>query len=313
MVKTRNAVFIWGFALILGFGTHVRADVVDRIVALVNDDIITLRQLNEAAQPYEDKIMASQQTDAQKKAILDQVRTDILNKLVDASLTKQAAVKYGIMVGDEDVDMAIDNFKKARNLSDEDLLKGLAAEGLDMETYRSRMKDQILQSRLLTRAVRSKIIVTDEEVRSYYEANLDQFSGTRKYHLRNILTANEAEIKEVISGLEQGQDFATLAQTYSKGSNASEGGDLGIFDIDSVNTEIREAIDGLGKGEYTEILKTGSVFQIIYVDEIVMEGNLTLEEAGDKIREVLYRSQGEKQFKEWIEKLKQDAHIELML
>ena len=313
MVKRCNAVVIWGIALVLGLSLNARAEVVDRIVALVNDEIITLRELNDAAQPYVEKVMASQKTDEQKKKITDQIRSEILSKLIDGSLTKQAAVTYGIVVDDTDVDMAIDNFKKAHNLDDEGLEKGLASEGLTLETYRARMKDQILQSRLLTRAVRSKIIVTDEDVKAYYEAHAEQFAGTRKYHLRNILTLTEDKIKEVVAKLKQNEDFSALAKTYSVGSNASEGGDLGIFDIDSVSHEIKDAIAGLGKGEYTGIVKTGTAYQILYVDDIVTEGNLSLEAAGDKIREILYRTQGEKQFKDWIKKLKQNAHIKLML
>lgn len=313
MVRRQIAVVVMGLALIFGFSMDSRAEVVDRIVALVNDDIITLRQLNEVVQPYREKVMASQQSDGQKEKIIEQIKADMLNKLVDASLTKQAAVTYGIRVDDQEVDMAIENFKKAHNLDDAGLTAGLAQEGLSMEIYRERMKDQILQSRLVTRAVRSKIVVTDEEVKDYYDSHRDQFAGTRKYRLRNILTSTEAKMREVVERLLKKEDFSGLAKTYSIGSNASQGGDLGVFDIDSVSQDIKDAIEGLGKGEFTKVLNTGSAYQILYVDDIVTEGNLTVEEAGDKIREVLYRTQGEKLFNDWIKKLKQNAHIKIML
>lgn len=313
MVKRRNAFFVWSLALVLGISLNARAEVVDRIVALVNDDIITLRQLNEATEPYREKILASAQSDEQKQALVSQLESNMLDQLIDASLTKQEAVKYGIEVSETDIDNAIDNFKRSNNLDETTLKRGLAAEGLTMADYRERMKDQILQSMLINRAVRSKIIVTDEDIEAYYQANIENFSGLRKYRLKNILTRTEPKMKEVVSRLSRGEDFSALAQEYSIGSNAGDGGDLGLFDIDSFSQEIKDALKGLGKGEHTGILQTGSAYQIIYVDDIVMEGNQTLEEARDKIREILFRSQGEKQFQEWIEKLKKNAHIKRML
>lgn len=313
MVKRRTAVFIWVIAAVFGISLTAYAEVVDRIVALVNNDIITLRQLNEQTQPYKEKILASQQTDEQKKQLIDRLEKDMLEQLVDATLTKQEAVKYGISVEDSDVDRAIENFKKANNLDDTTLERGLAAEGLTIEDYRAKIKDQILQSMLINRAVRSKIIVTDDDIKAYYEANKDSFSGLKKYRLKNILTRTQDQMNEVVARLKQNADFSTLARQFSIGSNASEGGDLGLFDIDSFSKDIQDALKGLGKGEYTKVLQTGSAYQIIYVDDVVMEGNQTLEEAKDKIREILFRSQGEKQFKEWIAKLKKNAHIKLML
>lgn len=313
MLKRRNTVFILGILLILGVSVNAGAEVVDRIVALVNNDIITLRDLNEATQPYREKIVASQQTDEQKRQLMEKLNQDMLDQLVDTALTKQAAVKYGIHVNESDVDNAIGNFKKQNNLDDAALDRALAAEGLTLEDYRARMRDQILQSMLINRAVRSKIIVTDDDIQAYYDANKAHFSGLKKYHLKNILTRTEDQMKEVVARLDKNGDFSALAKEFSIGSNASEGGDLGLFDIDSFSKDIKDALKGLGKGQRTQVLQTGAAYQIIYVDDIVLEGNQSLDQARDKIRETLYRQQGEKQFKEWMEKLKSDAHIKIML
>jgi len=313
MVNRRIGIFIWALVLFFGTSIHIRAEVVDRIVAVVNNDIITLSELNKAIEPYKAKLEAAQTTAEQKKQLLSKLQSDILKQLVDASLTKQEAAKFKIEVTEKEVDNAINNFKKANNLTDITLERGLAAEGLTMDDYRKRMKDQILQSLLVNQAVRSKIIVTDADIKAYYEENQDKFYGIRKYQLRNILTSTKGDMDRVVSRLEQGVDFQDLAKEYSIGSNASEGGDLGIFDIQSFSSEIKTALENIDKGEYTSVINTGGAFQIIYVEDVIKEGNQSLEEAEPKIREILFRSLGEKQFTDWLEKLKKNAHIKLML
>lgn len=313
MLKKNNQIIVWTALLFMGVFTLATAEVVDRIVAVVNNEIITLSQLNKATEPYKVNIASSQNSQAQKEELVKQLETDILQQLIDASLTRQEAVKYGIDVDDTDVDRAMDNFKKSNNLDQETLERGLAAEGLTLDEYRERLREQILQSMLVNRAVRSKVIITDSDVQKYYEANIDKFSGVKKYKLRNILTESEADIQFVEKKLQKKSSFAALAKDYSIGSNASEGGDLGVFDINSFSQQIKTALENLNKGEFTSVMRTGKAYQIIYVADILMEGNLTVEQASDKIQEILYQKQAEQQFKEWIHSLKESAHVKLML
>ncbi len=313
MVKTRQIILIAAALAVMGNFYPLAAEIIDRIVAIVNNDIITLSDLNKSTQSYRQNIQASQNTDTRKKELIAQLESDMLRQLVENSLTVQEAEKYGIEVTGQDIDHAVENFKKANHLDDEKLERGLAAEGLTLADYRNKIKDQIRQSMVVNRAVRSKIIITDEDVSAYYNDHKDQFTGIQKYRLKNILTQNEQDIQTVLTKLKGKASFSQLAQKYSIGSNASEGGELGVFDISSFSDDIRNAVQGLKKGEFTQVLKTGTAFQIIYVEDIIMEGNQTVEEAKEKIQNILYRAQGEKQFKEWMESLKRNAHIKLML
>ena len=313
MVKKNNQIIVWTALLFMGFSTLAGAEVVDRIVAVVNNEIIILSQLNRATEQYKVNIASSQNSQVQKEALVKQLETDILQQLIDASLTRQEAVKYGIDVDDTDVDRAMDNFKQANNLDQETLERGLAAEGLTLEEYRERLREQILQSMLVNRAVRSKVIITDSDVLKYYEANIDKFSGIKKYRLRNILTESEDDIQFIEKKLQKKASFAALAKEYSIASNASEGGNLGVFDINSFSEQIKTALENLNKGEFTSVMRTGTAYQIIYVADILMEGNLTVEQANDKIQKILYQKQAEQQFKEWIYSLKEGAHVKLML
>lgn len=321
MAKTRNWIFLGAVSLAAavtvmasGLLTQVRAEVVDRIVAVVNEDIITLSKLRKATAIYRKNIEASQNSEARKGEMIFQLEQSMLKQLVEKSLTMQEAKRFGIQVTDKDVDAAIENVKTEKRLDDESLKQGLAVEGMTLEDYREQMKEKITQSMLIGRTVRSKVVITDTDVRTYYDANPDRFAGVQKYRLKNIIAENESAIREVESKLKQkSTSFSDLAKNYSVGSNAMQGGDLGVFDIANVSEEIRQALSGLGKGQYTEALPAGGAFQIIYVDDIIVEGRKSVDEAKSEIQNILFRERAQEQFKTWLESLKKSAHIELML
>ena len=310
MPKGLRLFFFTTMILAAGVYAQARAEVVDRIVAIVNDDIITLSKLNKATRLYRQNIEASQGSNAQKQEMLHKVQQQVLQQLVDISLTVQEAKKYDIEVTDADIDAAIENVKQDKNMDDASLKQGLAAEGLTLEDYRTQVKEQILQSMLINRTVRSKVVVTDADVQAYYEAN----QSIRKYKLKNIITKTEDEIKEVQARLSSSQtDFSELARNYSVGSNAAQGGDIGVFDISSFSEDISNAIKDLTKGQYTKILPAGSAFQIIYVDDIIMDGQMNATEAKADIQEILFKEKAAEQFQNWLQSLKNDAHVKLML
>ena len=304
---------VWTAVLVVGFTWGANAQVVDRIVAVVNNEIILLSELNKAVYPYRKNIEASDESLDRQQAMIADVQGKMLQQLVDRSLTFQEAKRYQIEVNDSEVDNAIKNFKKANGLDDAGLKKGLASEGMTLDEYRDGIREQMLQSRLINRAVRAKVIITDAEIQAYYKAHEADFSGSRKYRLRNIMTATEKEMAAVLAKLSAKASFADLARQYSIGSNASEGGDLGLFDLNSFSQEISDHIRGLKTGEHTGIIPAGGAFQIIQVADITMEGNMTMDQAQDKIRDILYKERAEKQFKQWISDLKKNAHIKLML
>ncbi|SDT98761.1 SurA N-terminal domain-containing protein [Desulfobacula phenolica] len=313
MKKIMNRL-VFSLAIIsFSFCGSVSADVVDRIVAIVNNDIVTLVQLNKESLPYIKNIEASGYSDEKKQEMMQDITKKILNRLVDSSLTQQEAKKYNIMVSDAEIDNAVENLKKEKALTLEELEKALGQEGLTLTEYRETIKKQILQARLINYAVKSKVVITESDIKKRYEIDADQYSGKKKYHLRNILMDNEDEIKKIKKQLDENKEFILLAKQYSIAPNASDGGDLGIFDIHNFSEAIKERISRLTKGEHTDFISTAQGFQIFYIQDIVLEGRKTYEQAHDEIRGILYREQVEKQFKTWLESLKKNAHIKIML
>ncbi|WP_457553794.1 SurA N-terminal domain-containing protein [Desulfobacula sp.] len=306
--------FIFSLIIIsFGFCGSISAEVIDRIVAIVNSDIVTWVQLSRETAPYMNKITSSGYSDEKKDEATREINNKVLNAMVDRLLTQQEAQKYQINVSDNEIDAAQKNVKDSRSLSQEEFEAALHKEGLTLKRYRENVKKQILQSKLINHAVKSKVVVTESDIKNYYDANAQKYRGKKKYHLRNILMADEDGIKEIKRMLDAKKDFSNLAEKYSISPNAPDGGDLGAFDINNFSESIKEIISHLNKGEYSNIISTAQGFQIFYVEDIVLSGNKTYEQAYDEIHNILYRKLSEKKFKTWLESLKKNAYIKIML
>lgn len=289
------------------------AEVIDRIVALVDDDIVTLVQLKRETAPYLKNIAASGYPDEKKKQLVKDINDKVLNALIDRSLTQQEAKKYRINVSKPEIDNAVENVLRTRSLSREEFLQALAQEGLALEEYRENIKKQILQAKLINHAVKSKVIITNLDIKKAYENDAEKYSGKKQHHLRNILMDNEDEINKIKIKLNKNEKFTVLAKEYSMAPNAQDDGDLGVFDIDNFSKNIKDSISNLNKGGYTDVISTAQGFQIFYVDDIVLIGQKTYEQAHDEIYNNLYNKAVEKKFKTWLESLKKKAHIKKMI
>jgi peptidyl-prolyl cis-trans isomerase SurA len=240
------------------------------------------------------------------------IQQNIVRNFIATTVLQNEAKRLKLKVEKKEIDEALEKIK-SRIPPGMSLEKALAQEGLTYQAYRTRMKEEILQSMLINRTVRSKVIITDKDIENYYQAHGEKFAGVKKYHLRNILLDDEAKIREVEKKLNAHVSFALLAKKYSMAPNAADGGDLGVFDINSFSRTIKESIKSLKKGEHTPVLETGQGYQILYVEDVVTSGGKSLEQARDEIQDILYQEKAARRFTEWVDSLKKHAHIKIML
>jgi peptidyl-prolyl cis-trans isomerase SurA len=300
------------------------AEIVDRIVAVVNDDIITLFELNRAIKPYEDKIHALGYSEEKERRMLFKVREGVLNQLIDKKIEDQQIKRSNIKISEEQIDQTIERIKEKNFFSDEDLRLALAKDGLTMEAYRNKIKEEILRTRLISLEVKSKIVITEEDIAAYYEKHLDMYGGKQKYHLRNILIIiptfadeNEkleirAKIDEILNELNAGESFETMARDYSESSTAPEGGDLGLFELDSLSPQLQKTIKGMKSGEFTPVLETDQGYQIFFLQEILKTPGKSLEDVSPEIQRILFEENADKKYQEWIEGLRKQSAIKII-
>ena len=299
------------------------AEIVDRIVAVVNDDIITLFELNRSFKPYVDKIRERGYPLEKESKVLFKTREDILNQLIEQKITDQEIKRFKISISEKEIDQTIERIKEANYYTDEDLRAALAKDGLTMEEYRKQMKEQILRKRLVNLKVTSKIVITKEDIKSYYETHKDKYGGENKYHLRNIIMKvstlvdekEKLEVKarmdEVYAKLKAGQSFETMAMNYSE-SLASEGGDLGLFGLSELSLQLQKAIKGMKAGEFTPVLYTDQGYQILFVQEVVNTSGKPLEEVSPEIERILFDDIVDNNFQSWLEDLRKQSHIKII-
>ncbi len=324
--KTKQTAFIAVFCLcvFLFLSGPARCEIVDRIVAVVNDDIISLFELNRVLAPYAEKIREAGYSDEKKGEMLFKVREDILAQLIDQKLTDQEVNRANISVSEKEIDNAIERVKQAGSYSDEQLREGLKRESLTIEEYRSRIREQILRTKLVNLEVKSKIVLTDEDVKKYYEEHMDDYRGDKKYRLRNILLtvpsfADEPEKQEVRKRMEaivqefkSGTPFETLAREFSESSQAEEGGYLGEFAFSDISSQLKSALLDLKEGDITRILDTEQGIQVFFIEKIIPAANKSLEKVTIEIEEKLYNDIVNKQFRTWLEDLRKRSHIRII-
>lgn len=313
-MKKPNKNFIF-FLILTGLiiAPALGAETLDRIVAMVDGDIITQAQLNKETERYRKNIETSETSEEKKKALIDELNRKMLESLIDQSLTQQEAKKYNIEVAEGEIDGAIENIRKNKALSKEALEKAIAQEGLTIGEYRESIKKQILQARLINFAVKSKVVVTEAEIKKQYETNAEKYTVNRKYHLKNILMKDRAGMDEIKIKLDNKEDFSALAKQYSQAPNASDGGALGVFEAGSFSAGIKDHILSLKKGEHTEVIQTAQGFQIFYAEEVEQGETKSFEQARGEIHDNLYQKQVTEKFETWLESLKKKAHIKIML
>jgi peptidyl-prolyl cis-trans isomerase SurA len=320
--------FLWGFIFCIGilpFRVQAAdAIVVDRIVAVVNDDLITLYDLNKTLKPYEENIKALGYTPERERETLFKLRTDLLNRLIERKLTDQVIKRNNIDVSEEEIDSALERLKESRSLTDEDLRAGLAQQGLTLEEYRKNVKQQLLRNKLVNREIKSKIVITEDDIKIYYDAHREKYAGEKQYHIWNIFVrlpefADESikgpaleKMEAVITQLKQGRKFESLAAEDSDSPMDPKGADLGLYRLDELSPQLQKAVGVMKAGDFSPILKTDMGYQIIYVQQIAETDAKSLVKVKSEIQEALYNETVDNKFQAWLEELRKRAHIEII-
>jgi peptidyl-prolyl cis-trans isomerase SurA len=300
------------------------SQIVDRIVAVVNDEIITLYDLNETLKPYEANIQALEYSPEKKRETLFKLRADLLSKLVDQKLADQQIKKNNLTVSAQEIDKTIERIKDSRSYTDEDLRAGLAKQGLTMEEYRENLKNQLLRNKLVNREVKSKIVITREEVEKYYNEHIEKYAGETKYHIWNLFVrfsqmadASQKQnaygnMEMVLNKLKQGQSFETLAAQEPESPASPQGTDLGLYRLDELSSQLRNVVKDMKAGQFSSILETDSGYQIIYVQKVLMAESKSIDAVQSEIEDVLYNEAIDSRYNSWLSELREQSHIKII-
>jgi peptidyl-prolyl cis-trans isomerase SurA len=308
--------------------TSVNAkEVIDRVVAIVNDDLITLSELKET----------SLSLDPTSQQPLDD-RT-ILNQMVESKLFEQEATKRGLTVSDEELDASIAEVRSKYGLNEDQMEEVLKKQNLTPETFREQWRVQTLGNKLLDSQLRNKIVVTDDEIVEYYKQNYGEIDYSSNFtetseeevEVAHILispdTPNaEDRAIEVAELAKSGNDFGTLAREYSDDSfTAEKGGNLGTFKKGDLIEQLEIAVERTPEGKVSGPVQSPAGYHILKVVKRTGSGSVQTkdEPAGDEtfisdsqkeeIIQVITREKAQAQLKTWLEDMRSKAYVEIKL
>jgi peptidyl-prolyl cis-trans isomerase SurA len=286
--RTAFRALCWLVAGLLCLGlTHplANAEELDSIVAVVNDDVVVQSEVSrEMAQ-----MIPQLQEQGTPVPPPEQLRKQVLERLILKRLQQQRAKQLGITVDEAALTSAIQSIASRNNLSIEELQATLESSGMRFEAFREDTRMQILTGRLQNQEVVGTIQVSDQEVERFLQRDKGQLMPREQVRLQHILIAlpdnpspaqiaqAEAKAKQLVAKLRGGADFAAVAAASSEGRTALQGGDLGWFEMAAVPSLVADKAQTMAQGEITDPIRSPSGFNIIRLAEIKggVPGNVT--------------------------------------
>ncbi len=305
----------------------VAGTVVNRILALVDGDPITLYELKDFAAG-----------DPRLKSAMPDHQADVLDLLITKRLIDKEVEKQGIKVQDADIDHYIANIKDRNHISDEQLDAALAQQGLTRDRYRAQVREELQRAQLINREIRGKVSVSDEDIERYKKEHGGEDESASATPGADKSTQEQVAISQIFlkvpegATLEQqaavmthadkiydelkaGADFATVAASESEDGAGKSGGKLGTFKEGEMRDDLAEAIKGLKPGEFTKPVRTSTGIHIVRVDARFGPGGgqkTVAEGKTDEIKEQLYAKALEDRYNRWLrEDLRQRHHVEI--
>ncbi|MGO8788142.1 MAG: peptidyl-prolyl cis-trans isomerase [Terriglobia bacterium] len=292
------------------------AHVVERIIARVNSEIITQRQFEREKASLREEL-AQQYNGPELEAKLNDESKNLLRNLIDQSLMVQKAKDEDVNV-DTDLIKRLDQMRKESNLATiEDLQKDAEQQGVNWEDFKEQIRRKLLMQEVISRDVGSRIVVTRQDARDYYNKHKDEFKSEGLIHLAEILISNEKykpdeaekRAKAAEAELKGGAKFSEVVKKYSNGPAIDQGGDINLQKTSTLPATIAAVVGKLDPNEYTEPIQVKSGYVILRLVERFSPGIPTFEEVESHVDEALYSQRMEPKLREFLTQLRKDSYI----
>ncbi|MDD4953341.1 MAG: peptidyl-prolyl cis-trans isomerase [Candidatus Omnitrophica bacterium] len=277
----------------------------DKIIAIVNNDIITQKDLNDFMHFM--RMQLSQENSGQQ--LEEKIRAmlpDLRNKLIEDRLILQEAKKSEIKVEQARIEGRLKEIK-GRYSSEAEFQKAIAAQGLVQADIEARIREQLLMYYLIEQKVRSKIIVRPEEVTAFYDTHKDKFMSPREFQLEVVTLEDEGSARAFFNELKKGQGIEELASKYSVQPNR-----LDVSEDEELRKEISRTVFGLKVAGVSAPVRIDGKYYIFRLDNISASVQLTLFEVQDKINDLLTEAKFQEELKKWLDTLKNESYIKII-
>ena len=301
---------------------HARSEIIERIVAVVNDEIITLTDMEKflarlkSAGLNDDLLIPDDQT---RKAVLGD-RELLLQKMIEEKVIDSEVKKENLAVPIERVEQEIRSIAKRNNVSREELKAALQERGIGFSQYQDFIKTGLERQALIEKAVTSKIKISEDDVLAVYSSHhKDAANQAYEYTLAHIYFLSQrggaegarARAEDVYKKLKDGSAFEKLASEYSEDPAFETGGILGVFKTGELNADLEKDIQSLNAGQYTAVVPTRGGYHVVKVNKKHLITDPRTEKEREEIRADLYTKAYKKQFQSWLSQLRQEAFVRI--
>ena len=292
------------------------AHVVERIIARVNNEIITQHQFEKEKLDLREKL-SQQYSGAELDAKVNDESKNLLRNLIDEALLVQKAKDEDINV-DTDLIKRLDQMRKQFNAATiEDLQKQAEQAGMNWEDYKDQIRRQLLMQEVISRYVGSRIIITREEERIYYNEHKQDFKTPGGFHLAQILVSNtkykppedQKRANAALAELKGGARFSEVVKKYSDDPNSDQGGDIGFVKSGAMAPAIEAAVSKLDVNDYSAPIPIRNGYLILKVLEKFSPGIPPFEEVESHVNEILYSQRMEPRMREYLTELRKDSYV----
>jgi len=291
---------------------------IDRVIAVVGDEVVTLSELQTEMAPGLERINQTLRGEDQAQAA-DKLRRATLDSLIDKYLQLQEAKIQGIEVAGPEVDAAIEDIMTRNKMDKAAFAEALQKEGYTVEDYRKNLSDQLKIMRLVTRAVKSRISVSEDEVALEYDKNKAVYTQDESVKVAHIFfpapagNMDEAlkNAREAREKIMSGVPFEEMAAKCSGDESASKTCVLGTFSKGQLSKAVEEQAFKMAAGEVSEPMKMENGYRLIKVMERTSGGVKTLKDVRTQIVEELSAKKGEELFAKWVQDLRKHTYVEI--
>jgi peptidyl-prolyl cis-trans isomerase SurA len=300
-------------AILPSIPVTVHGEVTDRIVAIVNDDIVTLREVEKFVAVEKKGRYSSMNEYLTSLMLREKVDT-----FVEALLITQQAKKFRIEVDSKEIDGAIENIKKQNLITETQLREQLEKDGISYKDFREGIRISIIRNRVLGRVIAQDVAVDDKTLEDYYRKNTSDFVN-EEYKLQQIFISRQKQdgsqrAAEALARLNEGKSFGEVAREFSEDVSKDQNGDIGFAKKDDLLPELREAIKLLVTGgSYSRVVQTPYGFHILKLNEVKKEAAPSFDAIKDKVKEAVFQTESEKRYKEYVKKLRSVAYVEVKM
>jgi len=321
--KMKRFFLLFAFFLFFHGPISFSEAVVDRVVAVVNQEIITLSEVEKWTNPLKQEIVAKDRLEKQDR--VEMICRQVLEKLIEEKLIDQEVKKSGIKISSKEIEATLEEIKRRNAITQEGLEKALAVEGLTLETYKEQIGKSLQRKKLISWSVKVEARDGGKELREFYQKNMDRYRTNETYRPSHILFAIPKEAtpeemdeirrkaKKVLERIKGGEDFGEMALLYSEDASSKNRGDLGYFKKGEILPAFERETLRLKVGEVSGIVRSEFGFHIIKLLDRKGMDPFPFEEVQERVKADYYESEMEKAFKQYISTLKEKAVIEIKL